>query len=253
MENDTQPEGRAAELHFLLANVDRRRMFSELEKETLQLNELARRVGVSATEAYRHVQRMGDARVVERMPDGKYRLTAYAKLVIELTKPLGFVTKYRDYLMDNDAFSLPIEYRARLGELLGGEQVTADTEVYNRAAEMQSSAESMIDATVMGNQLLLEITLRRLEAGVKVRWLMHESFLGKARAMLRSSERLPETRWARAIPANNVLTEKQAAVVFNPTKSGTAAWAIFGKDPPFIEWTTDFFNAEWQKAKIWHP
>ena len=77
--------------------------------------------------------------------------------------------------MENDAFLLPKEFRGRLGELLGGEQVIDDTEVYNRAAEMQKSAEKKIDATVMGNQPLLEITLQRLHAGVKVRWLMHES------------------------------------------------------------------------------
>jgi predicted transcriptional regulator len=121
-EKQMEPEDRLAELHFQLASVDRRRMISELEKEDLHLNELARRVGVSATEAFRQVQRMTEARVLERMPDGRYRLTPYAKLALDISSPLDFVSRYRDYLMENEASLLPKEFRARLGELLGGER-----------------------------------------------------------------------------------------------------------------------------------
>ena len=98
LEEQKQPEDRAVELHFQLANADRRRMISELEKENLHLNELARRVGVGATEAYRHVQRMTNARVLERMPDGKYSLTPYAKLVLDLLSSVDFVSKYQRLL-----------------------------------------------------------------------------------------------------------------------------------------------------------
>jgi predicted transcriptional regulator len=253
MEKGMQPEDRAAELHFQLANVDRRRMIAELEKEDLHLNELARRVGVGATEAYRHVQRMTDARVLERRPDGRYRLTPYAKLVLDLSLPLDFVSRYRDSLMENDALLLPKEYRGRLGELLGGEQVTDDTEVYNRAAEMQRTAEERIDATVSGNRPLLEITLQRLKAGVRVRWLMKETFLEGARAMLHAAKNRPETRYARGFPVNIVLTENTACVIFLPSRSGVASWALFGKDPSFVKWTGDLFEYEWQKARIWYP
>ena len=226
---------------------------SELEKENLNLSEPARRVGVSATEAFRQVQRMTEARVLERMSDGKYRLTPYAKLALEMSSPLDFVSKYRDGFMQNDAFLLPKEYRARLGELLGGERVTDDTEVYNRAAEMQKGAEGSIYATVMGNQLLLDITMQRLRQGVKVRWLMHESFLDKARSILRSAEQRPETRSASSFPVHMVVTEKMAGVVFLPNRSGASSWALFGSDSSFLKWAGDLFMHEWQKAKIWYP
>ena len=228
-------------------------MIAELEKENLHLNELARRVGVGATEAYRHVQRMTDAKVLERLPDGKYALTQYGRLVLDLNSPVDFVSRYRDSFMENDAFRLPKEFRGRLGELSGGEQVTDDTEVYNRGAHMQSTAEKLIDATVSGNKPLLEITLQRLRAGVKVRWLMSESFIDEAKRMLRTTRTRPETKLAPSFPVNIVLTEKAACVVFLPSRSGVASWALFGESPSFMEWTRDVFEHEWQKARIWYP
>jgi predicted transcriptional regulator len=131
--------------------------------------------------------------------------------------------------------------------------VTDQTEVYNRAAEMQKGADRRIDVTVRGFQLLLDITMERLREGVKVRWLMHEGFLEKARSILRAAEQRPETRSASSFPVNIVLTEKMACVEFVPSRSGASTWALFGKDPSFVRWTSDLFTHEWEKAKIWYP
>ena len=123
----------------------------------------------------------------------------------------------------------------------------------NLVEEMYRSAEKRIDATVEGLEVILKIAKDRLQDGVRERWLLHESYLTKARTFLRSTKQLPELRWAQRVDVDMVLTEK-AAIFVLPLNEGTSSYySFFGTDPPFVRWATDLFDEEWQKAKIWYP
>ena len=79
------------ELFFQLASPDRKRILSELQKEDLHLNEMAKRLGMTATETLRQLQRMTEAHLLEKMPNGSYRLTPYAKIVLDVSAPLELI------------------------------------------------------------------------------------------------------------------------------------------------------------------
>lgn len=247
------PDERAVELSFQLASADRRRILSELRKENLHLNELAKRLGTTATETLRQLQRLTEARLLEKMPDGRYRLSSYAKLVLATSTPLDFISKFREFFLEHDASLLPFEFTARFGELSGCRLITTTIETMNWLTGMLKGAEKKIDAVVVGMDLIVDLEVMRLKEGVKVRWLMHESFLPKAKSILNSAERHPEMRWTPSVFGHVAVTDK-AAIFTIRRNDGTMSYEAFvGEDTSFLKWAGDLFAHEWDKAKPWYP
>jgi len=252
LEKSVQPEERTTELFFLLASMDRRRILSELQRENLKLNEVAKRLDMTATETLRQLQRLTEGGLLEKIPDGKYRLTSYVKLVLDTSSPLEFISKFREFFLVHDASLLPAEYRARLGELSDGKLMATTTETFNNTTEMIKNARERIDATVeVGFEVHLQMMKQRLEQGVKVRWLMQESFLTKARQRLRSEKQLPEIRSIPRLCGHIYVTDKAAAITLRRNDGTMSLISLYGEDPPFLKWAADLFDEEWQKAKLW--
>jgi len=254
LQHPAQPDERASELFFLLASNDRRRILSELQNENLKLNETARRLDITPTEAVRQLQRLTEAGLLEKTPEGKYRLTSYARLVLDTSAPLDFIAKFREYFLTHDASSLPHEHLARLGELSDVKLMATTTETFNNTTKMIKNARERIDATVeVGFEVHLQMMMQRLQEGVKVRWLMQESFLSKAKSMLRSEKQIPEMRTIPRLSGHVYVTDKAAAITLRRNDGTMSLSSLFSDDPSFLKWSGDLFTYEWQKAKVWSP
>jgi len=251
-EDAAQTEGRAEDLHFQLSSSNRRRLLSELQVGPLRINEAAKRLDMTATETLRQLQRLAQAGLLARMSDGKYRITSYAKLVLDSAAPLDFISRFREYFENHDALLLPYEFRARLGELTGAELVEDTILINNRVTDYIRNAEKTIDATVVGLEVLFDMTRQRLEQGLKVRLLLHERFLPRARSILRTREDLPEMRWTSGLFTYIFRTDKAAGIGL-AVEDGVTYSAFFGTSTPFLRWAGDIFEYEWQRAKIWYP
>jgi len=252
-EKSPQLEERAVDLFYQLSSVDRKRILSELQKENLHLNEMARRLDITATEALRQLQRLTEAHLLDKMPDGKYRLTSYGKFVLDTSSPLDFIARFREFFLDHDASLLPCEFRARLGELSGAKLTTSTIETMNKVVEMFKGAQKSINASVLGFELLLEVARQRLDEGLKVRWLMDESFLVEARSFLRSAKQLPEMRWTPRILGNVNVTDKTAMLTLRRNDGAMSYYAFVGEDTSFLRWAGDLFMHEWENARPWYP
>ncbi len=240
-------------LFFELASGSRLGILLELQAKELRMQEIARKLNITDTETCRQLQRLSDAKLIQKQPNATYRLTIYAKLVLNVTSPLDFISKHREYFLDHDAFLLPSEFRARLGELSSVRLITTTIETLNWVCEMFKDAEKRIDATVVGMDTIVDIEIQRVVEGLKVRWLMLESFLPKARLKLRSIEKLPEMRWTPSIFGHVGVTDK-AAILTIKRNDGTLTYDAFvGEDPSFLKFAEDLFMHEWEKAKPWHP
>lgn len=234
-----------------LASTDRQRILAELRESDLRLNEIAKVVEMTPTETIRQVHRLTDARLLEKTTDGRFRLTPYGKLVLDVTSVLGFLTRHRDYFMTHDGFLLPTGFRRRLEELSGTSYAADTIETINKATEIVQDAEKQIDAVILGTVGLLELMHQRSDAGVKVRWLIHESFLPKAPAILRTWEHRPESRTAAAVPGHLLYNEKTALVTLRRL-DGSMGYASFsGGDSRFREWAKGLFLYQWERARPW--
>ena len=103
MEND---EG-AEKLFFELASESRLSILRELRSQNLKMQEIARRLDVTATEAFRQLERLSAALLVQRQPDGTFAIAEYGKMVLQLSSSLEFANKHKDYFSTHDVMRLP--------------------------------------------------------------------------------------------------------------------------------------------------
>jgi predicted transcriptional regulator len=104
-------------LFFELASESRLDILRELEKENLKMQEVARRLNLTATESFRQLERLSAAGLVQRQPDGTYALTQYGRLELHLSTSMEFIFKHKQYFSAHDVWRLPQQFVNRIGEL----------------------------------------------------------------------------------------------------------------------------------------
>ena len=80
-------------LFFELASESRLNILQELQTKNLKMQEIARRLDLTATDAFRQLERLSAALLVQRQPDGAYALTQYGKLELHLSSSMDFRIK----------------------------------------------------------------------------------------------------------------------------------------------------------------
>lgn len=162
------------------------------------MQEIAQKLDLTDTEAFRQLQRLSQAQLVQKQPGGSYKLTTYAKLVLEGSLLRHFIFTHKEYIQDHDVFLLPPEFRARLGELSGARPISSTVETLNWVTEMFKNAEKKYDGVVVDLDNMVDNLLQRFNEGLHMRLLIYESYLPKAKLKFQSFKKLPEMRWTRA-------------------------------------------------------
>lgn len=246
LENDEGIE----KLFFELASESRLSILRELQTKSLKMHEIARRLDVTATEAFRQLRRLSEALLVQRQPEGSYALTQYGKLELRLSSALEFVFKHKQYFLTHDVWRLPLQFVNRIGELSQTNLIMDTFENINKGERMFMEAEQFAWGLAehgRGPELMNQTMGERIQKRVKVKMLIPESFL--AAAIPPATAQNVELRGLSDIPAIIAVTEKEAVVCFRFV-NGRADYAGFsGKDPIFLNWVKDLFLYYWEKGK----
>ena len=74
------------------------------------MQDIARKLDLTATEASRQLQRMSQAKLIGRGPEGTYATTQLGKLLLTLSASMDLVYKYDDYflamMLDESSFTV---------------------------------------------------------------------------------------------------------------------------------------------------
>lgn len=253
MKTDTD-EDRLSDIHFQLSSADRRRIIEELQTQNLKLSEVAKKLDMTATEAFRQLQRLANAGLLEKTSEGRYGSTSYSRLILESSATMGFLSKHREYFLDHDASLIPPQFRARFGELSKMIFLPDAVANMNTGSEVLRNAEKWID--VMGEQRLEQhgqILRQRVLDGVKARFVFQESLIKSMKEELTSPKQSVERRFVPRVCAVMVLTEKSAGFAL-PKLDGKMDYQVLtGTDPESMKWARDLFEDQWNRAKPWHP
>jgi predicted transcriptional regulator len=246
MENDTGIE----KLFFELASESRLSILRELQNENLKMQEIARRLDVTATEAFRQLQRLSEALLVQKQPDGTFAIAEYGKLVLQLSSSLEFVSKHKDYFSTHDIMRLPLQFVNRLGELSQANLSTDTVENLNKGERAFTEAEEygwgIAEGTVPEH--MGPIMNEQIQKGVQFKFLIPENRLSANISPPATPKNL-EGRGLSDLPAIVVLTEKLAGVCFLQVGGRVDYAGFFGKDPIFLNWVKDLFLYYWDKGK----
>ena len=234
-------------LLFELSSEERMRILLAVKAEKMRLSSIAERMKFTATEASRQLQRLSEAKLIQRNSDGFFTITKYGELSLSLLDSLIFTSLNREYFLSHDASVLPSAFIGRLGDLCGcsfqGDVIS--TLAYDEG--MFRSAESYI--WTMSDQFhygARPIVAERKMLGVDFRTILPENVVpppgfkpaeGVARRLL------PK------VDFHLIVTDKEAA--FGLTYiGGRMDYAQFvSKDERFRGWCHDLFQYCWDKAK----
>jgi predicted transcriptional regulator len=236
-------------LFFELASESRLGILQILKKENLKMQEIARRLDITATEAFRQLERLSAASLVQRQPDGAFTLAPYGRLMLQLSASLEFASKHREYFSTHDLMVLPPQLLNRLGELAGATLNMDTVENLNRSERALLEAEEFSWGIAEGTipQHMEPLMVGQLQKGVKMRFIIPENRLATD-----AGAPMPKNLEAKSlpvIPAIVVLTEKVAGVSFRQIGGRVDYAGFFGTDVAFHAWVKDLFLYYWDRAK----
>jgi predicted transcriptional regulator len=239
---------------YELASESRLSILRELLTKNFKMQELARKLDLTDTEAFRQLQRLSEALLIQKQPDGGYAITQYGKLLMKFSRSFEFAFKFRKCLLTRDVWRIPEPFIERLGELAESSLSMDAIEMVNRAELLIKSAEKylwiMSDKPM--NLLSAEITGRFQKSPFAIKFLFDERSLHYYQNA-QEIKGVFEKRVIPFLPVTMLITEKVAGINLLSI-DGRADNAIFyGKDLTFLKWATDLFLYYWEQGKRCYP
>lgn len=216
------------------------------------MNEVARKINITATEASRQIQRLIDELILQKQPEGTYVLTNYGRLLLHFFPSLEFISKYREYFVVHDVWQLPPYFISRLGELSKGVLCTEIAETVNRIENIMCSADDYV--WVITDQIMTvhsNVMIDQLSKGVTFRSLIHERLINSSQVRVFGEK--VERRMLSSIPALLVVTDKEAFVSLLALDKKIDHTGFFSSDPSFMKWARDLFIYHWDQTKRLFP
>ena len=228
-------------LFYELASESRLDILRKLNEKSWKMNDLARKLDLTTTESFRQLQRLKEASLVEKQPDGKYVITAYGKLVLQLSASLEFVFRHKEYFRAHDVTQIPLQFVSRIGELSQAKLIMGMVESTTKSSTLIGEAEQFMWA-VSSEPVPSPFSevAKQIPKGVEYRILSPQPPVRMPRL---------ESRCLSDVPVILAVTEKEATLSFRFIE-GRVDYACFsGSDPLFLNWVKELFLYYWNKGK----
>jgi predicted transcriptional regulator len=237
---ETQEDG-IEKLFFELASESRLGILRKLLEKDWKMNEVARKLDLTTTETFRQLQRLSEALLVQKQPEGTYAITEYGRVVLQLSASLDFVFKHKKYFSTHAVARLPPQFVSRIRELSQASLIMGMVESTTKSSTLIGEAEKFmwgISPEPLAQPF--DEMSKQIPKGVEYRILSPQPPV-----------RLPnlENRTLSDTPAIMAVTEKEASLCFRFFEGRVDYAGFFGKDPEFLNWVKDLFSYYWDKGK----
>jgi predicted transcriptional regulator len=239
----------AAGLLFELANTDRLRILTEIDKEPLRLSQVARKLSATVQETSRHLERLSKAKLIEKDSTSSYRITSFGKLVLSLLPSLDFLQKRREFFLSHDLSFLPPGFAQRIGELSEHHYVDRLDEALAHAERVIKEAKQYL--WLMTDQQVRQSYPHEHPEPVSLRLILPMGIDLEAFQRIRkqAGSRL-QIGFVDDVKTTIVMNERTAAVCF-PSLDGRMDFTqgFAGKTLKFHGWCRDLYTFYWEKSK----
>ena len=253
MGDTLEDEEEISKVLFELSSNRRASILLKVGQQSLKMQQIAHALDITMTETFRHLQRLSDAKLVEKKVDGAYAITPLGKLAISFLSGFNFILKNSEYFLEHDVFCLPYELVNRLSELSSGDLGKEVLPNLNRVTIIVSDAQEYL--WVITDQLdmnTVKITTEKLFKGLKFRLIMQQNLLPTAKAIPGAEQNIAR----RILATTNIgllMNEKEAFITFRRVDGRMDYAGFFGTNKVFRKWVGDLFLYYWEKAERWYP
>ncbi len=217
------------------------------------MQQLAKNLDMTVTETFRHLQRLTDAKLVEKKVDGAYAITSLGNLAIGFLTGFNFVLKNADYFLEHDVSVLPYEFVNRLGELSAAIFCREPIAGFNGVRRMVFEAEKFIwTIAEQVDSSHIQPTTDKVSKGLEFKILMQQD-LAKSFSKVTEAGVLKGSRYLKRIPVTLVINENEASLTFRNRGGLMDYMGLHGSDEKFRKWCKDLFVYYWEKAEHWYP
>lgn len=234
-------------LFYNLSSESRLDILSAISVERLRMNEIAKKVNITVTEASRQIHRLNAESLIEKHNDGTYDLTNFGKLALHFIPMFGLIVKNKRYFLEHNVWALPNTFINRLGELSQGVLIEEMSEMVNRIERMMRSADEYV--YVITDQVMnvhSRIMAQQTSKGIKFRSIAHEKLVNPKAKKYQGDV---ETKILSSIPGLLVLTEKEGLFAFLSVDGRLSHSGFIGTDEFLKNWIKDLFAYYWKSAK----
>jgi predicted transcriptional regulator len=242
---------RLNKLFFELSSAERIGIMLELKKKSLKLSQVSRKMDLTVTESSRHLQRLREAKLIQKNTEGYFSVAPFGELILSLISPLNFVTKNQNYFLEYDTSPLPYEFVSRMGELIEGEiggDILINLEYLEQ--ELRKANKFIWIQTDQIFKNLIPIVAEKIKQPFDFRFISPQEVMPPdSKAPLPSTTPNVKKRSLPKVDIVIVVTEKTAGFCL-PQRNGKIDYRNFhGTDPKFSKWCQDLFLHYWKKAK----
>ena len=242
MENQDQIE----RLYFELSSESRLSILRDLNKQGGKMREIARRLDLTTTEAFRQLQRLSDSMLVQKNQEGAFSVTEYGLLVLRFSSFFEFIHSHREYFATHNVRRIPNQFLDRIGELSNADFSTNAMGNINAAERRTREAEEYMWGGGVEQPLDIRVAVQEnIPKGVKYKFLFPKRFIPRERVL---PAQVAEWRSMEDLPANFCITEKEAGISFCYVDGRVDYVSFVGKDPEFVGWVKDLFLYYWDKG-----
>ena len=242
-----------AELLFELSNIDRLTILSEVAKEPLKLSQIARKLSATVQETSRHLERLSNAKFIEKDSTSAYRITNFGRLVLSLLPSLEFLERKRDFFLTHDLSSLPHVFIERIGEL-------SEHTFWNRLDDALARTEDVVKGAEQYLWILADQNVRQSYSHVHPKQVSRRlviprnSDLQAFQHVRNEAESELQIGFVDSVKVTVVMNERTALVCF-PGLDGRMDFTqgFAGENSKFHGWCHSLYNFYWDEAskKTW--
>src|SRR6185503_10001377 len=168
-EEDLAAFSNTEQTFFELASQQRLAIIFRLNVKKAKISQLAKDLDITMQEAHRNVNRLQQAGLIEKDPEGVFSLTTFGSTIIKQIPTLNYLAKHKDYFSEHVLGELPIKFVMRLGALDRCEYVKGVVAILERWKNIYREADEYIYEIVPQVPIdLIEPAVTRVkEKGVK--------------------------------------------------------------------------------------
>lgn len=247
---------------FELASEQRLAIIFRLNDKSAKISQLAKDLGITMQETHRNVNRLQEAGLIDKDPEGIFSLTTFGNTIIKQIPTFNYLSKHKEYFSEHVLGELPIKFIMRLGALDRCEFVKGVVAILERWKDIYRQADLYVYEIVpqVPMDLIDPAVTRVKERGVKYSYVLPKDVItpkGRKDLLkkLGHNELLNkgdiERRMVEKVQVAVILNEKQASVLFPNQKGETDMNMMFvSSHTVFHEWCLDYFRYRWYGSDI---
>lgn len=222
-----------------------------LKEGETRFSEIAKEVELSSPEVSRHLKRLHEANLIDKLPRGGYQLSLFGETVMRMTSNMPALVEKSEYFLSHDTSVIPTRLLREL-EAISEATIEPVFSMMGRLFTKLEDAEYFWDITdqLLGPETAMFEQLNLGELDYDIRSIIAPDLVEAVTGLVKERDVRIQMKTYENINFAVSVTNNLAFFAL-PDRNGVIDRNryIIGDSPEFISWCREFYLHYWEKAK----